>query len=75
MVKLLTLDAQDKRLAMEMGRLSKCGSLLSKGIRYKKGTKYASLCSDVEIVNFIPVNKLPDHKHSIPTSSKTSKAN
>mgnify|MGYP003115971030 FL=1 len=75
MVKLLTLDAQDKRLAMEMGRLSKCGDLLSKGIRFKAGTKYESLCSDVEIVNFIPVNKLPNHTHSIPTSLETSKAN
>jgi hypothetical protein len=75
MVKLLTLDAQDKRLAMEMGRLSKCGNLLKSGIRFKAGTKYSSLCQDVEVVNFIPVNKLPDHKHSIPTSSKTSITN
>ena len=64
-VELLDLQVADKRLSLEVGRLSKCGELLTKGIRFKESSSFSKLCEDVEVVQFIPKNTLPDHKHSI----------
>tara|TARA_Y100001970_G_scaffold251677_1_gene324776 strand:+ start:1392 stop:2117 length:726 start_codon:yes stop_codon:yes gene_type:complete len=64
-VELLDLQVADKRLSLEVGRLSKCGELLTKGIKFKESSSFAKLCDDVEVVKFIPKNTLPDHQHSI----------
>ena len=62
-VSLLKTSYEDKRLSYELGRLKICSTLLSKGVRFKEGTKYAVLCDDVELTN--PPGVLPNHKHSI----------
>jgi len=62
-VSLIKTTYEDKRLSYELGRLKVCSTLLSKGVRFKEGTKYAVLCDDVELTN--PPGVLPNHKHSI----------
>ena len=64
-VELLDLQVADKRLSLEVGRLSQCGKLLKEGIKFKDQSSFSKLCEDVEVVQFIPKNTLPDHKHSI----------
>jgi len=64
-VELIELDLNDKRLALEMGRLQKCGELFKANIRFKPGSKYELLCQDVEIVNTMVTNTLPNHVHTI----------
>ena len=64
-VELLDLQVADKRLSLEVGRLSQCGKLLKEGIKFKDQSSFSKLCEDVEVVQFIPKNTLPDHQHSI----------
>jgi len=56
----------NKRLDFEIARLKNCGNLLKEGIRFAPGTKYASICADVQVSN---VNLLQNHTHSIPSPS------
>ena len=56
----------NKRLDFEIARLKNCGNLLKEGIRFAPGTKYASICADVQVSN---VNLLQNHSHSIPSPS------
>ena len=58
----------NKRLDFEIARLKNCGNLLKEGIRFAPGTKYASICADVQVSN---VNLLKNHTHSIPAPSKS----
>ena len=58
----------NKRLDFEIARLKNCGNLLKEGIRFTPGTKYASICADVQVSN---VNLLQNHTHSIPAPSKS----
>ena len=64
---LILAKLNDSKLAMELGRLKTCGTLLKNGMRFKSDSKYAKLCSDIELIS--PPNTLIDHQHSIkPTS-------
>ena len=58
----------NKRLDFEIARLKNCGNLLKEGIRFAPGTKYASICADVQVSN---VNLLQNHQHPIPAPSKS----
>ena len=65
----IELNAQltaNKRLDFEIARLKNCGELLKSGIRFAPGTKYASICSDVQVKG---VNFMVPHVHSIPSPS------
>ena len=57
----------NKRLDFEIARLKNCGELLQKGIRFAPGTKYATICADVQVV--APPSQVQPHVHTIPTSS------
>ena len=52
----------NKRLDFEIARLKNCGNLLKEGIRFAPGTKYASICADVQVSN---VNLLPQSTLSL----------
>jgi hypothetical protein len=60
---LILAKLNDQKIAVELGRLKTCGDLMTKGYRFKPGTKYAILCADVELVS--APNTLIDHQHSI----------
>ena len=60
---LILAKLNDQKIAVELGRLKTCGDLMSKGYRFKPGTKYAILCADVELVS--APNTLIDHQHPI----------
>ena len=60
---LILAKLNDQKIAVELGRLKTCGDLMSKGYRFKPGTKYAILCDDVELVS--APNTLIDHQHPI----------
>ena len=62
----------NKRLDFEIARLKNCGELLQKGIRFAPGTKYATICADVQVV--APPSQVQPHVHSIPTSSSKNAA-
>ena len=53
----------NKRLDFEIARLKNCGELLKAGIRFAPGTKYASICADVQVNN---INAIVPHPHIIP---------
>ena len=57
----------NKRLDFEIARLKNCGELMKAGIMFHPKSPYYSVCADVVLVN--PPNTLPDHTHSIPSSS------
>ena len=63
LVKLLQAKHEDARLSYELGRAKHCADLMGNGVRFKKGTKYAILCDDIELVS--KPNTLIDHTHSI----------
>ena len=56
----------NKRLDFEIARLKNCGELLKAGIRFAPGTRYATICADVQVKG---VNFMVQHKHSIPSPS------
>ena len=56
----------NKRLDFEIARLKNCGELLQRGIRFAPGTKYASICADVQVVG---KNFITPHRHTIPAPS------
>ena len=60
---LMEMAIQDKRLTMELNRLALCGKAFSSGYRHKPGTKYAMICSDIELVS--KPNTLIDHSHKL----------
>ena len=57
----------NKRLDFEIARLKNCGELLQKGIRFAPGTRYASICADVQVVG---KNFITPHRHTIPAPSR-----
>ena len=63
LVKLLQAKHEDARLSYELGRAKHCADLMGNGVRFKKGTKYAILCDDIELVS--KPGTLIDHTHSI----------
>ncbi len=56
----------NKRLDFEIARLKNCGELLKAGIRFAPGTRYATICSDVQVKG---VNFMVPHTHPIPSPS------
>ena len=58
----------NKRLDFEIARLKNCGELLQRGIRFAPGTRYASICADVEVVG---KNYITPHRHTIPAPVST----
>ena len=56
----------NKRLDFEIARLKNCGELMQRGIRFAPGTRYASICADVQVVG---KNYITPHRHSIPVPS------
>ena len=56
----------NKRLDFEIARLKNCGELLKQGIRFAPGTRYATICADVQVKG---VNFMVPHVHPIPTTS------
>ena len=65
-IDLMTQATANKRLDFEIARLKNCGELLKAGIRFAPGTKYASICADVQVLN---KNVIAPHRHSIPSPS------
>ena len=61
-IALMQQTTANKRLDFEIARLKNCGNLLKEGIRFAPGTRYASICADVQVVN---ANAIPDHVHRI----------
>jgi len=57
----------NKRLDFEIARLKNCGELMKAGIMFHPKSPYHSVCADVVLVN--PPNTLPNHTHSIPSTS------
>ena len=56
----------NKRLDFEIARLKNCGELMQRGIRFAPGTRYASICADVQVVG---KNFITPHRHTIPVPS------
>ena len=56
----------NKRLDFEIARLKNCGELLKSGIRFAPGTRYATICADVQVKG---VNFMVPHVHPIPKVS------
>ncbi|AOO03666.1 hypothetical protein Np361112_158 [Synechococcus phage S-RIM2] len=56
----------NKRLDFEIARLKNCGELMQRGIRFAPGTRYASICADVQVVG---KNVITPHRHTIPVPS------
>ena len=56
----------NKRLDFEIARLKNCGELMQRGIRFAPGTRYASICADVQVVG---KNYITPHRHTIPAPS------
>lgn len=59
----------NKRLDFEIARLKNCGELMKAGIMFAPGTKYASICADVVVMN---KNAIAPHYHAIPSVSAPS---
>ena len=68
-VQLMEATLADRRLNYEIARLKNCSELMKQGVIFHPSSPYASICSDVVLLN--PPGVLPPHTHSIPTSSKT----
>ena len=56
----------NKRLDFEIARLKNCGELMQRGIRFAPGTRYASICADVQVIG---KNYITPHRHTIPVPS------
>ena len=67
LVNLLQAKHEDARMSFELGRAKHCSELFKSGTRFKKGSKYEILCSDIELVS--KPNTLINHSHSIETTS------
>ena len=65
-IALMQQQQANKRLDFEIARLKNCGELLKAGIRFVPGTKYARICSDVQVKG---VNFMVPHTHTIPSPS------
>jgi hypothetical protein len=65
-IDMMNQQTANKRLDFEIARLKNCGELMKAGIRFAPGTRYASICSDVQVRG---VNFMVPHKHSIPSPS------
>jgi hypothetical protein len=65
-IDMMNQQTANKRLDFEIARLKNCGELMKVGIRFAPGTRYASICSDVQVRG---VNFMVPHKHSIPSPS------
>ena len=65
-IELQTQLVANKRLDFEIARLKNCGELMQRGIMFKPGTKFASVCADVLVMN---KNAIQPHRHSIPSPS------
>ena len=63
----LSQSNANKRLDFEIARLKNCGELMKQGIMFHPKSPYYAVCADVVLVN--PPNTLPNHNHSIPSSS------
>ena len=65
-IDMMNQQTANKRLDFEIARLKNCGELMKSGIRFAPGTKYASICADVQVQG---VNFMVPHRHSIPSPS------
>jgi hypothetical protein len=59
----------NKRLDFEIARLKNCGTLMQQGIIFRPGSKYASVCADVVVMN---KNAIAPHAHTIPQPTSSS---
>ena len=59
----------NKRLDFEIARLKNCGTLMQQGIIFRPGSKYASVCADVIVMN---KNAIQEHVHLIPKPTSSS---
>ena len=66
-IALMNQSVANKRLDFEIARLKNCGELMKSGIMFHPKSPYYSVCADVVLVN--PPNTLPNHTHSIPSTS------
>ena len=57
-----------KILDYEISRLKHCGTLRKENIYFRKGTKYAQICEDVEVGEH--PTSVPDHAHNLEQISK-----
>ena len=57
-----------KILDYEISRLKHCGTLRKENIYFRKGTKYAVICEDVEVGEH--PTSVPDHAHNLEQISK-----
>ena len=62
-IDLMNQMSANKRLDFEIARLKNCGELMQRGIRFAPGTRYASICADVQVVG---KNYITPHRHTIP---------
>ena len=65
-IELQTQIVANKRLDFEIARLKNCGELMQRGIMFRPGTKFATICADVLVMN---KNAIQPHRHSIPSPS------
>ena len=63
---LMRQTVANKRLDFEIARLKNCGELMKAGISFHPKSPYYAICADVVVQN---VNTIPQHRHSIPSSS------
>ena len=63
---LMQQNLANKRLDFEIARLKNCGELMKSGISFHPKSRYYAICADVVVQN---VNTIPQHRHSIPSSS------
>ena len=63
---LMQQNLANKRLDFEIARLKNCGELMKAGISFHPKSRYYAICADVVVQN---VNTIPQHRHSIPSSS------
>jgi len=66
MMKQLTAN---KRLDFELARLKNCADQKLRGVTFHPKSPYYSVCADVVVQ--MPPGTLPQHRHKIPTSSKS----
>ena len=62
-----------KILDYEISRLKHCGTLRKENIYFRKGTKYAVICEDVEVGEH--PTSVPDHAHNLEQISKATSSN
>jgi hypothetical protein len=67
-IALMQQASANKRLDFEIARLKNCGELMKAGIYFHPQSQYAKICADVVVTN--PGGVIPQHRHSIPASTK-----